>query len=75
MPGPHGIPIRWDKRRSSPPGVVARSAGADKSITKDVMTILNYGDESVSVAMQEVTPDEWREQEYRPDILDSAATL
>jgi 4-oxalocrotonate tautomerase len=36
---------------------------------------LDYGDESVSVALEEVTPAEWAEKMYRPDIVDKAATL
>ena len=39
-----------------------------EDIAKDVMTVLNYGEESVSVAIQEVKPEEWTEQVYRPDI-------
>ena len=46
-----------------------------EAITRDVTTILHYGDESVSVAMDEVTPDEWREKVYRPDIIKGAARL
>ncbi len=38
-------------------------------ITKDVMSVLNYGEESVSVAMEEVSADEWAEKVYRPDIV------
>ena len=30
-----------------------------EAITKDVGSILHYGDESVSVAMEEVRPEEW----------------
>ena len=30
-----------------------------EAITKDVMEILLYGDESVSVAMEEVEPQDW----------------
>jgi len=30
-----------------------------EAITRDVATVLNYGDESVSVALEEVTPAEW----------------
>ena len=37
------------------------------AITKDIATILNYGDESVSVALEEVTATEWAEKVYRPD--------
>lgn len=33
------------------------------------MTVLNYREESVSVAMEEVKPDQWMEKVYKPDIL------
>ena len=45
------------------------------AITKDVTAILNYGDESVSVAMEEVASDEWRDKVYRPDIVGGAVSL
>jgi len=48
---------------------------AHQAITKDVMTVLNYGDESVSVAIEEVEPDEWAEKVYRPDIVQHAEQL
>ena len=32
------------------------------------MKVLNYGEESVSVAMEEVKPQVWAEQVYRGDI-------
>ena len=38
-------------------------------ITKAVMTVLHYGEESVSVAMEEVKPNEWMDNVYKPDIL------
>jgi 4-oxalocrotonate tautomerase len=37
-------------------------------IAKDVMDILNYGEESVSVAMEEVKARDWLEKVYKPDI-------
>ncbi len=46
-----------------------------EAITKDVATVLNYGDESISVALEEVTAAEWSEKVYRPDIVEKAATL
>ena len=46
-----------------------------KAITKDIATVLNYGDKSVSVALEEITPAEWAEKVYRPDIVEKAATL
>ncbi len=38
-------------------------------IAKDVMSVLRYGEESVSVAMEEISADDWAEKVYRPDIL------
>jgi 4-oxalocrotonate tautomerase len=40
-----------------------------EEITKAVMTTLNYGEESVSVAMEEIDPKDWTEKVYKPDIL------
>ena len=56
--------------------VKLRSGKSDKQkaklaeeITKAVMTTLNYGEESVSVAMEEVEPKDWTEKVYKLDIL------
>ena len=38
-------------------------------ITRAVMSLLDYGEESVSVAMQEVAAGEWMDKVYKPDIL------
>ncbi len=38
------------------------------AITKDVMEILHYGEESISVALQEVKPQDWADEVYRPEI-------
>ncbi|HTQ41065.1 MAG TPA: tautomerase family protein [Pirellulales bacterium] len=40
-------------------------------ITKDVMEVFDYGEESVSVAMQEVAPQNWNEKVYKPDIANN----
>ena len=40
-----------------------------EAIARDVMSVLNYGEESVSVAMEEIEPQEWAESVYRADIL------
>ena len=37
-------------------------------IAKDVMDVLDYGEESVSVAVEEVTARDWLEKVYKPDI-------
>jgi 4-oxalocrotonate tautomerase len=39
-----------------------------EAITEDVMKVFNYGEESVSVAMEEVKPQDWTEKVYKPDI-------
>ena len=38
------------------------------AIVRDVTTILNYGDESVSVAFEEVAARDWKSKVYEPDI-------
>jgi len=40
-----------------------------EEITKAVMDSLNYGEEAVSVAMEEIDPKDWTEKVYKPDIL------
>ena len=40
---------------------------ADK-ITKDVMEVFNYGEESVSVGFEEIKSTNWKEKVYNPDI-------
>lgn len=44
-------------------------------IVKSVMGILGYGEDSVSVAMEEIEPDDWKQKVYQPDILDSPDLL
>jgi 4-oxalocrotonate tautomerase len=39
------------------------------------MNILNYGEESVSVAIEEVSSKSWAEKVYKPDILDNSDKL
>jgi 4-oxalocrotonate tautomerase len=42
-----------------------------EAIAKNVMDVLHYGEESVSVAIEEVKPQDWAEKVYRPDIASS----
>jgi 4-oxalocrotonate tautomerase len=44
-------------------------------ITQDVMDVLQYGDESVSVAMEEIKAKDWAEKVYKPDILNKPEQL
>lgn len=46
-----------------------------EAITRNVMDIFNYGEESVSVAMEEIKPQDWAEQVYQPDIVGKPTQL
>ena len=46
-----------------------------EAITKDVIEILHYGEESVSVAMEEVRPKDWVEKVYTPEIKNNLDKL
>jgi 4-oxalocrotonate tautomerase len=41
-----------------------------EKITKDVMDVFNYGQESVSVGFEEIRSQDWKEKVYEPDIQD-----
>ena len=41
-----------------------------EEIVKDVMSVLHYGEESVSLAIEEVKQEDWKEKVYKPDIQD-----
>lgn len=45
------------------------------AITKDVISIANCEEKSVSVAFEEVDPADWAEKVYRPEILDKQEKL
>jgi 4-oxalocrotonate tautomerase len=66
---PHVIVKLWPGKSEK-----QKSKLADE-ITKAVMTTLHYGEESVSVAMEEVAPGDWMEKVYKPDILGKAAMI
>ncbi len=46
-----------------------------EAIVEDVMNVLNYGEESVSVAIEEVSARDWAEQVYKPDIVQNSEKL
>ena len=46
-----------------------------EEIVKDVMKVLNYGEESVSVAIEEVPAQDWSEKVYEPDIVNNSEKL
>jgi 4-oxalocrotonate tautomerase len=60
---PHVIVKLWPGKSEQ------QKARLAEKIARDVMDVLNYGEESVSVAMEEVAPEEWAEQVYKPDIV------
>lgn len=44
-------------------------------IAKAVKTVLNYGDASVSVGIEDVDPEDWAEEVYRPNIMGKQGTI
>ena len=46
-----------------------------EGVTKAVMTSLGYGEESVSVSLEEVASGDWTEKVYKPDILHAPGKL
>ena len=46
-----------------------------EEITKAVMTTLKYGEESVSVGIEDIKPEDWAEKVYKPDILGKPKTI
>lgn len=44
-------------------------------ITKDVVRIARCEEKSVSVAFEEVSPEDWAEKVYRPDIMNNERNL
>jgi 4-oxalocrotonate tautomerase len=39
------------------------------------MKVLRYGEESVSIAIEEVAAEDWAETVYRPDIINNPEKL
>ncbi len=46
-----------------------------QAITKSVMEVLHFGEESVSVAIEEIKSTDWLEKVYKPDIQKKWDTL
>jgi len=46
-----------------------------QEMTKAVTSTLNLGEDSVSVAIEDVQEKDWTEQVYNPDIIGKAATI
>jgi 4-oxalocrotonate tautomerase len=41
-----------------------------EGLSKSVMNVLNFGEEAVSVTIEEIEPQDWAKKVYDPDILD-----
>ena len=59
---PHVIVKLWPGKSEAQKGQLA------ERIAKDVMDVAGYGEESLSVAMEEVSASDWAERVYGPDI-------
>ena len=66
---PHVIVKLWPGKSE---GQKARLAEA---IVRDVMDVMGYGEESVSVALEEVEPEDWAEKVYKPGIVNKPEQL
>jgi len=66
---PHVIVKLWTGKSQK------QKARLAEEITRAVMSTLNYGEESVSVAIEEIEPKDWTDKVYRPDIIAKAETL
>jgi len=60
---PHVIVKLWPGKSEK------QKARLSEEITRAVMTVLNYGEETVSVAMEEVEPNAWMDKVYKRDII------
>ena len=66
---PHVIVKAWPGKSEQ-----QKQALVDR-ITQDVMEVLGYGEESVSVAFEEISPADWAAQVYQPDIQQARGKL
>lgn len=66
---PHVIVKMYEGRSEA-----EKSALAD-AITRAVTQILGHGPDAVSVGIEDVPPNDWAENVFRPDIIGKARTL
>jgi 4-oxalocrotonate tautomerase len=69
MTMPHVILKLWPGRSE------AQKSRLAEKIAQDAMDVLGAGEESVSVALEEVKSSDWGSQVYRPDIKAKWDTL
>jgi 4-oxalocrotonate tautomerase len=46
-----------------------------EEVTKAIMTGANVTEQAVSVSIEDVTPDDWTEKVYKPDIVGNPDTI
>jgi 4-oxalocrotonate tautomerase len=66
---PHVIVKLWPGKSEQ------QKARLAEAITKAVTDVLGYGEESVSVALEEVEARDWKELVYKPDVVNKPEQL
>jgi 4-oxalocrotonate tautomerase len=66
---PHVIVKLWPGRSEQ------QKVRLAETIAKAVVDVLEYGKESVSVAIEEVQQQDWAEKVYRPEIVNKSEKL
>ena len=66
---PHVIVKLWPGKSEQ------QKARLAEKIVENVTKVLNYGEESVSVAFEEVEPHDWAEKVYQRDIVRNSERL
>ena len=61
---PHVIVKLWPGKSERQKALLA------ERIAGDVMDVLNYGEESVSVGFEEIKSQDWKDKVYEPEIRD-----
>ena len=46
-----------------------------EQIVKDVISLLESNEDSISVAIEEINPEDWVEKVYKPEILNNPEKL
>jgi 4-oxalocrotonate tautomerase len=76
-------PLKESKENNMPHVIVKLWPGKSEqqkkqlaeAIVQDVVTIMKLGEESVSVSIEEIGPQDWTEKVYKPDILNKPQNL
>lgn len=66
---PHVIVKLWPGKSGQ------QKAQLADAIVNDIVEILRYGEDSISVAIEEVKPEDWAEEVYKPDIINKQDKL